>query len=68
MVNETFKKRGRPKNDNSKSVAINCRMNQDDLDRILAISNETGESISEVIRNSVRIRYNLTRYSDGELL
>lgn len=63
---EEKRKRGRPrKEDNGKNNYLKVRLSDEELDRINYICDKTGLSKSDAIRESIRIKYNLTRHFDN---
>lgn len=60
-MEETKKKRGRPSENGAKRKRINIRVTEDQYDSIKELCELEGESLTDYIMESVRIRSNLTK-------
>lgn len=60
-MEEIKKKRGRPSENGAKRKRINIRVTEDQYDSIKELCELEGESLTDYIMESVRIRSNLTK-------
>ena len=54
-----MKVRGRPCKDGSKSERITIRLDKDEFEKLMFLSEKTGVSASDVLRNGIRIQHNI---------
>lgn len=60
--NISEKKRGRPSKENTKRAGYHIRLSDEEFQMVKAMCNQTGKTKSEIIRNSIKICYNLKLY------
>ncbi len=55
------KKRGRPPKENSKINIVTIRMSKNEKDMLEYLTKKTGVSVSNIVRNGIRMSYNLEK-------
>lgn len=58
------KRRGRPKSDNPKTRVYKVRLSEKDAAKLGYVREKFGESSSQVLREGLRMRYNLACIED----
>lgn len=56
-----LKKRGRPMKEYSKIDRVTIRMGRNEKDMLAYLTNKTGISVSDIVRNGIRMTYNLEK-------
>ena len=64
MCMDILKRRGRPKNERPKDRVIRVRLDEKDVARLEYVRNKFGESSSDVLREGLRMRYNLAMFKE----
>lgn len=57
-----MQKRGRPKKNDGKNYRIELRMDEKSKEMIEYLVDKTGKSISNIVRESIRMSYNLEKF------
>ena len=55
------KKRGRPMKEYSKIDRVTIRMGRNEKDMLAYLTKKTGISVSDIVRNGIRMTYNLEK-------
>lgn len=58
--------RGRPKKTDAKRKQYRIRMSDEEMHKLKFISEKTGQSSADVIREGLRMYYNLTKFQHSE--
>lgn len=54
---------GRPKKENVRTKTCIVRLNEEELEKLYAIQERYGSTLSEVVRKGIDMQYNLIKYS-----
>ena len=54
-----MKVRGRPCKDESRSERISLRLSKDEFEKLAFLSEKTHVSASDILRNGIRLQYNI---------
>ena len=54
-----MKVRGRPCKDEGRSKVISLRLSMDEASKLVYLSEKTGMSVSDILRNGIRLQYNI---------
>lgn len=57
-----MKKRGRPLVGGGKNIKIQVRLSAEDAARIGYVREKTGKTTSEIVREGIRMQYNLAQF------
>ena len=61
---DILKRRGRPKIERPKDRIIRVRLDEKDMAKLEYVRNKFGESSSDVLREGLRMRYNLAMFKE----
>ena len=60
-MTKEFKKKGRPRKEDARNYHHTLRLSSSDVEKIRYLETETGKSVSEILREGIKIQYNLQR-------
>ena len=64
MVMDILKRRGRPKSKSPKTRIFHVRLDESDTAKLEYVREKFGESPTEILREGLRMRYNLALFKD----
>lgn len=65
-TNGTKRGRGRPKKTDTKRKQYRIRMSDEEMRKLKFVSEKTGQSSADVIREGLRMYYNLTKFQHSK--